>query len=325
MIRTRITELFGIEHPIFQGGMRSMACAELVAAVVNAGCMGFVSAHTHPKADDLRREILRTRALTSREFGVNLTVLPMLKDRDYDGYVQVILESGIKFVETAGSNPAKYIDIFKKAGIKVLHKCPSSIRFAVKAQELGADAVSLHGFECGGHPGEDDIPGMVLLPAAAEKVRIPMLSSGGVANGRGLAAALALGADGVVMGTRFMLTRESPLHPSVKQRMIDATIKDTVMVGRSVHDSSRVLRNALVEQVLGMEQHDGVTYPDLFPLIGAERWIEAYRRGDPEDGAFPAGMVVGLIDDLPSCAEMVERLVREAAAIMSSRLPGMLV
>lgn len=324
MIQTRITQLLGIRHPIIQGGMRGIARAELTAAVANAGCMGFLSAHTQPDAESLRREIERARSLTDKPIGVNLTVLPMLGGRDYDGYVRVILEMGIPVVETAGGNPAKYIETFKKAGIKVIHKCPSSIRFALKAQEVGADAVSIHGFECGGHPGEDDLPGLVLVPAAADKLRIPILSSGGVADGRGLVAVLALGAEGAVMGTRFLLTKESSLHPAVKQRMLEATERDTRIVGRSVRDSSRVLNNPMVERVLEMEQAGGATYADLMPWIGAERWIESSARGDPDDGAYPVGLSVGLIHDLPSVAEVVDSIVREAEAVIRSRLSGFL-
>lgn len=324
MFQTRITRLFGVKHPLVQGGMRGIALAELTAAVANAGCMGFLSAHTHASAESLRREIERTQSLTSQPFGVNLTVLPMIEGRDYDGFARVIIEMGVKAVETAGSNPAKYIDLFKKEGIRILHKCPSSIRFALKAQELGADAVSIHGFECGGHPGEDDIPGLVLIAAAADKLQIPLCSSGGVADGRGLAAVLSLGADAAVLGTRFMLTQESPLHPAVKARMLSATEKDTRVIGRSVRDSSRVLNSPLVEKVLEIERQGTSDYKTLFPMIGAERWIEASVRGDPDDGAFPTGLAVGLIHDLPTVAEAVERIVAEAEAVIRGRLNAML-
>lgn len=303
--------------------MRAIARAELVAAVVNAGCMGFLSAHTQPNAQSLRDEIRRTRALTTRPFGVNLTVLPMLTGMDYDGFARVIIEQEIPFVETSGSNPSKWIDLFKTAGIKVLHKCPSSIRFARKAEELGADAVILHGVECGGHPGEDDIPGLVLIPAAVDEIRIPVLSSGGVADGRGLAAVLALGAEAAVIGTRFMLTQESMLHPAVKQRMLAATIRDTVVIGRSVRDSSRVLRNRLAEEILEAEKVASASYADLFPMIGAERWIDASLRADPDDGAFPTGLSVGLVKDIPSCATLVPRIVEEATSLIAQRLQRM--
>ncbi len=232
---------------------------------------------------------------------------------------------GVKAVETAGSNPAKYIALFKKAGIKVVHKCPSSIRFALKAQELGADAVSIHGFECGGHPGEDDIPGLVLIPAAADQISLPILSSGGVADGRGLAAVMALGAEGAVMGTRFMLTQESPLHPTIKARMLAATVRDTRVIGRSVRDTSRVLANTLVDQVLELEKQGTEDYAALFPMIGAERWIEASARGDVEDGAFPVGLAVALVNDLPTVAEVVERIVGEAERVIARSASRMVV
>lgn len=323
MLRTRITELFGVRHPIVQGGMRGVALAPLTAAVANAGGLGFLSAHTHTSAESLRREIERTRELTRERFGVNLTVLPNIVGRDYDAFADVIVDMGVPFVETAGSNPAKYIERFKKAGIRVLHKCPSSIKFAKKAEALGADAVSIHGFECAGHPGEDDLPGLVLVPAAAREVSLPLLSSGGVADGRGLAAVMALGAEGAVMGTRFMLTQESPLHPAVKQRMLQADSRGTAMIGRSVRDSSRVLRNAMVEEVLQIEKQGSQSYHDLFPMIGAERWMTANDRGDPDDGAYPAGLVLGLIDDLPTVAEVIERTVRECEQIIRGRLAGL--
>ena len=323
MLNTRITDLFGIDHPIVQGGMRGIAMAELTAAVANAGCLGFLSAHTHTSAESLRAEIARAQSLAQRPFGVNLTVLPNIQGRDYDAFARVIIEMGVPFVETAGSNPARYIELFKKHGIKIIHKCPSSIRFALKAQELGADAVSIHGFECGGHPGEDDLPGLVLLPAAADKLDLPILSSGGVADGRGLAAVLALGADGAVMGTRFLLTKESRLHPAVKQKMLAATLRDTALIGRSVRDSSRVLRNRLVDEVLSIEASGEKSYRELFPLIGAERWMDASERGDGEDGAFPVGMAVGLIDDLPSVDTVVREIVTEARTVIAGRLAAM--
>jgi nitronate monooxygenase len=324
MLCTRITNLFEVRHPIVQGGMRGIAFAPLTAAVANAGCLGFLSAHTHANEESLRQEIEKTRQLTNQRFGVNLTVLPNLGGRDYDAFARVIIEMGVPFVETTGSNPAKYIDMFKSAGILVVHKCPSSLRYALKAQSLGADAVTLHTFECAGHPGEDDLPATVLIPAAADKLQVPVLSSGGVADGRGLAAMLSLGAEAAVIGTRFLLTRESPLHPAVKQRMLAADLRGTVMVGRSAGDSSRVLRNKMVEEVLELERNGARRYEELFPLIGAERWMDASGRGDADDGAYPAGMVVGLIDDLPSVAEVVNRIVSQAEQIISGRLSRMI-
>lgn len=316
MFKTRITELLGIEYPIVQGGMRFVARAELAAAVANAGGIGFISAHTQPTAADLRKELERAQSLTDKPIGVNLTVLPMLKGVDFDAYVETIIGCGIKVVETAGANPAKYIAAFKQAGVKVVHKC-TTVRHAVKAEQLGADAISIDGFECAGHPGEDDIPALILIPAAAAKIKIPMLASGGIADARGMIAAMALGAEGVNMGTRFMLTKESPLHPDVKQLMLQAGERDTVLIGRTYKDSSRLLKNRIVEEALALEHSKPVTYADLYPLIGAPRWMKAAETGDLEGGAFPAGMVVGLIDDLPTCAELITRIMREAEEIVT--------
>lgn len=324
MLETRITDLLKIRHPIVQGGMRGLGLAPLAAAVSNAGGLGMLSAHTHPDGESLRREIERARSLTDKPFGVNLTVLPSLGSRDFDGYARVICEMGVPAVETSGGNPAKYIALFKQHGITVLHKVSSSLRFALKAQELGADAVTLHGFECAGHPGEDDLPGLVLIPAAAEKLRLPVMCSGGIADGRGLAAVLALGGEGVVMGTRFMLTQESSLHEAVKQRMLPATLLDTAMVGRSVRDSARVWRNGYAEQVLATEKREDASPEEIHALLDAQRWIEASQRGDPEGGAYPAGLSLGLIDELPTVAEVISRIVMQAESIIRQRLAGML-
>jgi nitronate monooxygenase len=304
--------------------MRGLGLAPLAAAVSNAGALGMLSAHTHPDAESLRREIERTRASTSAPFGVNLTVLPSLGSRDFDGYARVIVEMGVPVVETSGGNPAKYITLFKQHGITVLHKVSSSLRFALKAQDLGADAVTLHGFECAGHPGEDDIPGLVLIPAAARQLRLPVLCSGGIADGRGLAAVLALGGEGVVMGTRFMLTQESSLHESVKERLRDAGLRDTAMVGRTMHDSARVWRNGFVERVLEAERKGSASPEEFHQLVDAERWIAASRRGDAEGGAFPVGLSLGLVDDLPTVAEAVSAIVAEAETVIGDRLAAML-
>lgn len=322
MFKTRITELFGIDYPIVQGGMRWVARAELAAAVGNAGGIGFISAHTHPTPDDLAREIEKVRALSDKPFGVNLTVLAANTGIDYDAYVRVIIGSGIRFVETAGSNPAKYISAFKEAGVKVVHKCVA-VRHALKAESLGADAISIDGFECAGHPGEEDMPGLILIPAAADKLKIPLLASGGFGDGRGLVAALALGAEGINMGTRFMLTQESPVHAAIKQRMLEASERDTVLVGRSLGDSSRVLKNSVSLKAIELEKRGGITHHDLYALTGAARWMEAFGTGEVEGAAFPAGMVVGLIHDLPSCAELIRRIMGEAQDILGRRLYGL--
>jgi nitronate monooxygenase len=319
LFKTRITEMLGIAYPIIQGGMRWVARAELAAAVGNAGGLGFVSAHTQPTAADLEREIRRTRELTDKPFGVNLTLLPANTGIDYDGYVAAIIRSGVKAVETAGGNPAKYIGAFKDAGVKVIHKC-TSLRHALKAEQLGVDAVSVDGFECAGHPGEDDVPGLILIPVVARKLSIPILACGGFADGRGLVAALALGAEGINMGTRFLLTQESPVHPAVKRRMLEATERDTVLVGRSYRDPTRVLRNSVAEQALERERKGGATYKDLAPLLGAARWMQAMEEGDVEGAALPAGMVLGLIDDVPTCAELIGRIVSEARSLVGERL-----
>jgi NAD(P)H-dependent flavin oxidoreductase YrpB (nitropropane dioxygenase family) len=318
MFKTRITDLFGIAAPIVQGGMRYVARAELVAAVSNGGGIGFISAHTLPTAQALAAEIARTRNLTDKPFGVNLTILPSLQGANPDDYVASILDCGVKFVETAGANPAKYIERFKAAGIAVMHKC-TAVRFALKAQELGADAVSLTAFEAGGHPGEEQVPGMVLIPVAAAKLKIPFIASGGFATGAGLVAALALGADGVNMGSRFALSRESPLPSAVKKLMLDATERDTRIILRSIGESIRVVSNDLVERILKLEKEGCTPREELIDLGGGPRWVRAADAGDPEGGAFAAGLSVALIDDCPSAAELVSRMVEQASEVIANR------
>ena len=319
MFATRITELLGIDYPILQGGMRWVARAELAAAVANAGGIGFISAHTQPTAADLSREIARARTLTQRPIGVNLTILPGLGNFDYDGYVGAILDGGVRAVETAGANPAKYIERLKAGGVKVIHKC-TSIRYALKAEQLGADAVSIDGFECAGHPGADDVPGLILIPAAVAKLRVPVVACGGIADARGLVAALALGAEGINMGTRFMLTRESPVPAALKERIVGLTERDTVLIGRSYGDPSRLLRNSVVEEALMREKRGGVSHKDLLPFIGAPRWMAALERGDFEGGAIPGGLSIGLIEDVPSCAELIARFISQARDLIERRL-----
>jgi NADH:quinone reductase (non-electrogenic) len=321
-IKTRATELLGVRLPIVQSGMRWVSRAELAAAVSNAGGLGVISAHTQPDAEALRREIQRTRALTSKPFGVNLTLLAANAGIDIPGYVRVVGEERIPVVETAGGSPAKYLDSLKKAGVKVLHKA-TSVRHALKAQSLGVDAVIIDGFECAGHPGQDDVPGLVLIPAAARALTIPVLAAGGIADARGLVAALALGAEGVCMGTRFLLTRESPAHEGLKARMVAARETDTTLVGRRFGDSIRVMRNARVEEALALEAAETTTHHDLLPLIGAPRWERAMASGDADDAAVPLGQCVGLIDDLPTCAELMERFASESRALIQQRLAAM--
>ena len=321
-MKTRATELLGVELPIVQSGMRWVSRAKLAAAVSNAGGLGVISAHTQPDAEALRREIQRTRSLTSKPFGVNLTLLAANTGVDIEGFVRVVGEERIPVVETAGGSPAKYLDALKKSGTKVMHKA-TSVKHALKAQSLGVDAVIIDGYECAGHPGQDDVPGLVLIPAAAKALSIPVLAAGGIADARGLVAALALGAEGVCMGTRFLLTRESPLHDTIKARMLAARETDTTLVGRRFGDSIRVMRNARVDEALKLEAAETTTHHDLLPLIGAGRWMEAMASGAADDAAFPLGQCVGLIDDLPTCAELIATFERETKAIVQQRLAGL--
>ncbi len=296
--------------------------AELAAAVSNAGALGTITALTQPTPEALRNEIVRVRSLTDQPFAVNLTILPTIKPVPYDEYVQAVVENGVKIVETAGRNPEPYMPAFKAAGIKVIHKC-TSVRHALKAEALGCDAVSVDGFECAGHPGEDDVPNLILLPAAAAKLHIPMLASGGIADARGMVAALALGADGINMGTRFMATREAPIHENVKRRLVENDERNTALIFRTLKNTSRIFRNSVAEQVLELEQKEGVTFADLKPLVSGERGKRVYETGDTEDGTFPAGLAIGLIEDIPTCAELVSRMVGEARALIHGRLAAL--
>ena len=318
MFKTRITDLFGIQYPLIQGGMRHVSRAELVAAVANAGGLGFLSAHSFPSPEALREEIEKTRALTNKPFGVNLTILPKLSVRPEDS-AKVILDAGVTCVETAGGNPAKFIAAFKEAGIKVLHKC-TAVRFALKAEQLGADAVSMTGFEAAGHPGDDNVPNMILIPSAVDKLRIPVVANGGFADGRGLVAALALGAEGIAMGTRFLLTQESPMPGTVKARYLEATELDTALICRSIGDPTRVLKNALTDQILELERSSSPSHDELMALASSQRWVEAAIKGDPDDGAYAAGMGVGLIHEIPTCDELVQKIIADARTIIGKRL-----
>ena len=324
MLKTRFTEMFGIQHPIVQGGMQWVGRAELVSAVANAGALGFITALTQPTPDDLRKEIARCREMTDKPFGVNLTILPALKPPPYAEYRQAIVESGVKIVETAGNNPQEHIAELKKHGVKVIHKC-TAVRHALKAESIGADAISIDGFECAGHPGEDDTPGLVLIPAAADKVKIPMIASGGFGDARGLVAALALGAEGINMGTRFMATVESPIHQRVKEQIVANDERATELIFRTLRNTSRVASNAVSREVVAIEKKGGATIDDLKHLVAGQRGRVVYETGDPEFGIWSAGMVQGLIHDIPTCAELVSRIVREAEAIISARLDRMRV
>jgi nitronate monooxygenase len=322
MLKTRFTEMFGIEHPIVQGGMQWVGRAELVAAVANAGALGFITALTQPTPDDLRREIARCREMTDKPFGVNLTILPALKPPPYAEYRQAIVESGVRIVETAGNNPQEHIAELKKHGVKVIHKC-TAVRHALKAERIGADAISIDGFECAGHPGEDDTPGLILIPAAADQVKIPMIASGGFGDARGLVAALALGAEGINMGTRFMCTVESPIHQRIKEQIVANDERATELIFRTLRNTSRVASNAVSREVVAIERKGGATIDDLKHLVAGQRGRVVYEAGDPEYGIWSAGMVQGLIHDIPTCAELVSRIVREAEAIIAQRLSRM--
>lgn len=323
MLQTRFTEMFGVRHPIVQGGMQWVGRAPLVAAVANAGALGFITALTQPTPEDLEKEIARCRALTDQPFGVNLTILPALKPPPYAEYRQAVIESGVKIVETAGYNPQEHIAELKKHGIKVIHKC-TAVRHAVKAEKIGADAISIDGFECAGHPGEDDIPGLILIPAAADKVSIPMIASGGFGDGRGLAAALALGAEGINMGTRFLATAEAPIHQKIKQQIVANDERSTDLIFRTLHNTARVARNAVSQEVLAVEKKGGATIDDVRHLVAGARGRKVYEEGDPDFGIWSAGMVQGLIHDIPTCAELIARIVAEAEAIIATRLARMM-
>ena len=323
MIRTRFTEMFGIKHPIVQGGMQNVGKAELVAAVANAGALGFITALTQPTPEHLAKEIKRTREMTDKPFGVNLTILPTITPVPYDEYRQAIIEGGIKIVETAGNNPQPHMPMFHAAGIKIIHKC-TSVRHAVKAQSVGVDCVSVDGFECAGHPGEDDVPGLILLPAAADKITIPMLASGGFADGRGLVAALALGADGINMGTRFMCTKEAPIHQKVKEQIVANDERQTDLIFRTLHNTARVGRNAISQKVVEIEREGqkrgGAKFEEVRDLVAGTRGKGVLETGEIDAGIWSAGQVQGLINDIPSCRELIERIVREAEEIIRGRL-----
>ena len=321
-MKTRITELFGIQHPIIQGGMHYVGFAELAAAVSNAGGLGLITGLTQKTPELLAREIARCRAMTDKPFGVNLTFLPTVSSPDYPGYIRAIIEGGVKAVETAGNNPQQWLPLLKEHGIKVIHKC-TSVRHALKAEAIGCDAVSVDGFECGGHPGEDDVPNFILLPRAAETLKIPFVASGGMADGRSLVAALALGAEGMNMGTRFIATKEAPVHENVKQAIVAASELDTRLVMRPLRNTERVLRNAAVDVLLRKERELGpdLKFEDIIEQV-AGVYPKIMREGAMDAGAWSCGMVAGLIHDVPSCRELIDRIMAEADAIIRQRLAG---
>ncbi|MCJ1886956.1 nitronate monooxygenase family protein [Pseudomonas sp. LA21] len=312
-MKTRITELLGIRYPIIQGGMMWVGRAEMAAAVSNAGGLGILTALTQPTPEALGEEIERCRSLTDRPFGVNLTLLPSINPPPYEQYLDVIIASGVKVLETAGNNPGEYIARAKAAGMTVIHKCVA-VRHALKAQSLGVDAVSIDGFECAGHPGEDDVSGLVLIPLAARRLQVPVIASGGIADGEGMAAALALGAEGVNMGTRFCATREAPIHENIKRALVGATERDTRLIFRTLHNTARVLRNPISEEVVSIEKRGGAQFEDIRHLVAGARGRAALESGAADDGIVTAGQCVGLIDDIPSCAELLERMVRDCRA-----------
>ncbi|RQS65952.1 nitronate monooxygenase [Burkholderia sp. Bp8963] len=323
-METRITKLFGIRHPIIQGGMHYVGLAEMASAVSNAGGLGIITALTLKTPELLAKEIARCRDMTDQPFGVNLTFLPTFSEPPYREYIAAIAEGGVKIVETAGRSPEEHIPALKAAGIKVIHKC-TSVRHALKAEKIGCDAVSVDGFECGGHPGEDDIPNMILLPRAAEELRIPFVASGGVADGRGLVAALALGADGISMGTRFVATKEAPVHENVKRAIVDATELDTRLVMRPLRNTERVLRNQGVDEILEIEKKRGsdLQISDILNQV-AGVYPKVMLDGQMDAGAWSCGMVAGLIRDIPSVEELVTRIMNEAHSLIAKRLSGLL-
>ncbi|UGX91670.1 nitronate monooxygenase family protein [Bradyrhizobium barranii subsp. barranii] len=323
-MKTAITELFGIEHPIIQGGMHFVGFAELAAAVSNAGGLGIITGLTQKTPELLAKEIARCRDMTDKPFGVNLTFLPTFAAPPYPEYIAAIVEGGIKAVETAGRSPEQYMPALKAAGIKVIHKC-TSVRHSLKAERIGCDAVSVDGFECGGHPGEDDIPNMILLPRAAEELKIPFVASGGMADGRSLVAALSLGAAGMNMGTRFIATREAPVHQNVKNALVAATELDTRLIMRALRNTERVLKNANVDRLLEIEREKGakLSIDDIHDQV-AGVYPTIMLDGQMDAGAWSCGMVAGLIHDIPSCKELVDRIMDEAEEIIRSRLMGFL-
>ena len=319
-MKTRITELFGIEHPVIQGGMHYVGFAEMAAAVSNAGGLGIITGLTQKTPKDLANEIARCKDMTDKPIGVNLTFLPGFEDPDYPGYIEAIVAQGVKIVETAGRSPEQYMPSLKEAGIKVIHKC-TSVRHSLKAEKIGCDAVSVDGFECGGHPGEDDIPNMILLPRAAEELSIPFVASGGMGNAKQLVAALALGADGINMGTRFIATKEAPVHQNVKDALVASSELDTELVMRPLRNTERVLKNDAVDRILEKEKSlgDDIKINDIMDEV-AGVYPKIMLDGDMDAGAWSCGMVAGLIHDVPSCQELIDAMMKEADEIIKSRL-----
>ena len=320
-MKTRITELLRIRYPIIQGGMQWVGRAKLAAAVSNAGALGILTALTQPTPEDLGKEIERCRAMTRKPFAVNLTILPSVNPPPYAEYRQAIIDSGVKIVETAGYNPQPHVAHFKEHGIIVVHKC-TAVRHALSSERMGVDAISIDGFECAGHPGEDDIPGLILIPAAADKVKIPMIASGGFGDGRGLVAALSLGADGINMGTRFCATVEAPIHPRVKQMLVDNDERGTNLIFRSLRNTARVGKNSVSDKVVAILKQPDATFEQVAHLVRGSQGRALLETGDLDAGLVWAGQVQGLIHDIPTVAELIQRIIREATEIITRRLPG---
>ena len=319
MLKTRITDLFGIEHPVIQGGMQWVGYAELVSAVSNAGALGILTALTQPTPEDLAKEIDRTREMTDKPFGVNLTVLPTINPPPYEEYAQAIVGSGVKIVETAGRSPEPFMELFKEYDVKVIHKC-TSVRHALKAQSVGVSAITIDGFECAGHPGEDDIPSLVLLPQAAEALDVPVAGCGGFSDAKSMVAALALGGEAIVMGTRFMATQEAGIHQNVKEKMTEADELSTNLMFRTMHNTARVFKNSISDQVVEIESTGSATFEDVKDLVAGQRGRVVFEEGDLEHGIWSAGISVARVKDVPTCKEMVARLVSEAVEIIDGRL-----
>ncbi len=323
MFTTRITELFGVRYPIVQGGLMWIANAQLTSAVANAGGMGFMTALSFPDADALRAEIRKCREMTDKPFGVNLTFLPTFRPPDYPAYIEACIGEGVKFIETAGRNPEPYMDQIKSAGIKVIHKC-TSVRHALKAEKIGCDAISIDGFEAAGHPGEEDVTSLILVPLTRDAVGIPVVASGGFADGRGLVAALALGADGMNMGTRFVATREAPVHDNVKQALVTHGETDTRLIMRSLRNTERVMHNPTVDKVLEIESRGNTKIEDIAPFVAGAEGLAMLEKGNTEKGVLAAGQCMGMIRDIPTVAELIDRIVNEAATIIKNRLGKMM-
>ena len=315
-MKTKVTEMLGIQYPIIQGGMQWVGYAELASAVSNAGGLGILTALTQPTPEDLRKEIARCREMTDKPFGVNLTILPTIKPPPYAEYMQVIFDSGIKIVETAGNNPRDFVPKFKEKGITIVHKC-TSVRHALSAEKHGVDVISIDGFECAGHPGEDDVPNMILIPAAVRACRIPVIASGGIADGYQMAACLAMGAQGINMGTRFMVTKEAPIHDNVKQALAAADERSTNLIFRTMRNTSRDFKNKISDEVVAMEKK-GAAFEEVKHLVAGARGKIVMKDGNVQDGIVSAGMVIGLIKDVPTCKELIERIVRECKEALAA-------